>query len=322
MRRRDFFVVPLVLAAAVAHAAEKLLEVGYLSGSTPENDAPLLGAFRHGMRELGYEEGTSFILEERYFGRREASADALASELVRSGTSLFLAYGSVAAFAAQNAAPQTPVVLTNVADPIGVGLVASLARPGGNVTGLSDFHYATVVKRLELLKQVRPAATKLGILFNDANPHNPAQVKELQAHAPAVDVALVLASATKPKEIETALAGLRSAGVDGVLFVGDTMLSGRQARLAALCLDARLPAIYGPRSFAEAGGLLAYGADFPAMWKRAASFVHRIHQGARPADLPIEQPTTFKLVINLKTARALGLDIAPTLLARADEVLD
>jgi putative tryptophan/tyrosine transport system substrate-binding protein len=321
VRRRHLLVLPFVFTA-VARGAEKLLRIGYLSGSTAENDAPLLGAFRHGMSELGYEEGMRFVLEERYFGGREASADALALELVRSGTGLFLAYGSVAAFAAQKAAPQTPVVLTHVADPVGVGLVASLARPGGNVTGLSDFHYATVVKRLELLKHVRPTATRLGILFNNANPHNPAQVKELLAHAPAVGVALVLASVTKPGKIETAMAGLLSGGVDGVLFVGDTMLSGRQTRLAALALDARLPAIYGPRSFAEAGGLLAYGADFPAMWKRAASFVDRIAKGARPADLPIEQPTSFRFVINLKTAKALGLDIAPTLLARADEVIE
>jgi putative tryptophan/tyrosine transport system substrate-binding protein len=325
VKRRDLIVLPLLVSTgwrAGAQPTGKLVRVGYLSGATAGNDAPLLRAFRQGMHELGYREGEHFVIEERYAEERHGIEAQLASELVGSGSDVLLVYGAVAAQAGQRVAAHLPIVITNVADPVGIGLAASLSRPGGNVTGLSDYHFATVTKRLELLKEAVPSASIVGVLYNPDNPHNLNQAKDLVAAAPRAGVTVIPAGASSSGKIEQAFEIMRAARADAVLIVGDTMLSGQQRAIAGLALSAGLPAIYGPRRFAELGGLMSYGADFASMWHRSAHFVDRILKGALPGDLPIEQPTRFELVINQKTAHALGLRLPPQLLARADEVID
>jgi len=272
------------------------------------------------LRELGYVEGKTVVIEPRHAAGRFDRLPELALELVRLKVDVLVVSGAPAAHAAKKATGTIPIVITNAADPVGTGLVASLARPGGNVTGLSDFNAGVITKRLELLKEVVPSASRIAILLNPANPTNPRQLKLVQAAAPAVGVTLLALEAKGADDIDRAFAAIRKERAGALVVVGDPMFSTHEKQILDGAARNRLPAIYSQAQWVDAGGLMCYGTNFPDLFHRAATYVDKILKGAKPADLPVEQPTRFELVINLKTAKAFGLTIPPSLLLRADRV--
>jgi ABC-type uncharacterized transport system substrate-binding protein len=310
-----------VPAGSAAQQTKKVSRIGYLSGASSENDKPLIAAFRQGLRELGYIEGKDLVIEERYVVGQSDELHGVVAELVNLKIDVLVVYGMVAVKAAKRVTNTIPIVMANAVDPVGAGLVASLARPGGNITGLSDYHFATVTKRLELLKEVVPTASRVGVLFNPANASNPLQVKDLQRVAPSLKVSVTPVEAKTPADVDRAFDALKKDRPSALLLIGDTLLSANQKRIAEFALENRIPAGYTLRQFVEAGGLMSYGTNFADMWRRAASYVDKILKGTKPADLPVEQPTKFELVINLKTAKQIGLTIPPNVLARADKVI-
>jgi putative ABC transport system substrate-binding protein len=316
------FVLGLLAAPLVeAQQAGKVYRIGMLETTSPALNAANLDAFRRGVRELGYVEGQNFTIEYRSAdGRRERFPD-LAAELVRLKVDVILTRGTPAVMAAKNATATIPVVMAASGDPVLSGVVSSLARPGGNVTGLSAIVGEISGKRLELIREVVPGVSRVAALFNMSNPIDALQWKETGSAAPSLRVQLQLLDVRKPGD----LAGAFDAAVKqraGALVVGlDALTWANHRPIVDLASKHRLPAMYGGREFVDAGGLIAYGVSYPHLYHRAASFVDKILKGAKPADLPVEQPTKFELVINLKTAKALGLTIPQSLLARADEII-
>jgi putative tryptophan/tyrosine transport system substrate-binding protein len=316
--------VGLVLAPLAGEAQQvgKLWQVGYLSSSSAERERARLAAFQQGLRELGYLEGKSVFIEQRYAGGEFARLPALAAELARLKVDVFVVAGAPAAHAAKKASNVIPIVMTAVADPVGMGLVASLARPGGSITGLSDFNTGVVVKRLEFLREVAPSASRVAVLLNPTNPSNPPQLKLTQAAAATLAVTLLAFEATRADEIDRAFAAIKLERPGALIVIGDPLLGSHAKRIVELSTRDRLPAIYWSREFPDAGGLMSYGTNVDDLWRRAATYVDKILKGAKPADLPVEQPTKFELVINLKTAKALGLTIPQSLLIRADQIIE
>jgi putative ABC transport system substrate-binding protein len=265
-------------------------------------------------------EGQTIHLAWRYAEGQVERLPALAAELARLPVDVLVAAGGTpVALAAQRATTTIPIVMTNVGDPVETGLVASLARPGGNITGLSSMSPDITGKRLELLKTVVPALSRVAVLWQPANPSAALQFQELQAAARALHLQVQALEVRGPDEFDHAFSAARGAGA--VVVVGDSVFTQHRRRITALAQRSRLPAMYVFREFVEAGGLMSYGVNLPDLGRRAAIYVDKILKGAKPADLPVEQPTKFELVINLKTAQALGLTIAPTLLFQADEVI-
>ena len=307
--------------AAEAHQARKVPRIGFLTEGTVEIDKSLLAGFQQGLRELGYVEGETIVIEQRNAAGRSERLPELAAELVRLKVDVLVAPTTLAVQAAKKATSTIPIVMF-AADPVGTGLVASLARPGGNVTGLSDLHADMVTKRLQLLKDVVPSASRVAVLLNPANPSHPLQLKDLQAGAPALGVTLLSLEVKGPDDIERAFTTIGKERPGGLLVLGDRMLGTHGRRIAELAVKRRLPAIYTNRRWVEAGGLMSYGTNFPDLYRRAATYVDKILKGAKPADLPVEQPMRFELLINLKTAKALGLTIPPLVLLRADQVIE
>jgi ABC-type uncharacterized transport system substrate-binding protein len=267
-------------------------------------------------------EGRTFFIEQRYAGGQFEKLPKLAAELAGLKVDVLVVAGAPAAHAAKNATRVIPIVMTNAADPVGTGLVASLARPGGNVTGLSDFNAGVVAKRLELLKEVVPSASRVAVLLNPANPTNPLQLKLTRVAATTLGVTLLSFEAKGANEIDRAFAVIKMERPGALIVIGDPLLGSYAKRIVEHSTESRLPTIYWSREFPDAGGLLSYGINLEDSSRRAATFVDKILRGAKPGDLPIEQPTQFELVINLKTARALGLTIPPSLLQRADQVIE
>ena len=327
MDRRRFLLTALAGALAAplgawAQPVGKLWRAGYLSSSSVQRERVRVAAFQQGLRELGYLEGKNILIEERYAGGAFERLPELAAELVRLKVDIFVVAGAPAAQAAKKASSVIPIVMTAVADPVGMGLVADLARPGGSITGLSDFNTGVVVKRLELLREVAPSASRVAVLLNPMNPSNPPQLKLTQAVAATLAVTLLTFEAKRADEIDRAFLAMKTERPGGLIVIGDPMLGSHAKRIVELSTRNRLPAIYWTREFPDAGGLISYGANFDDLWRRAATYVDKILKGAKPGDLPIEQPTKFELVINLKTAKALGLTIPPSLLQRADHVIE
>jgi putative ABC transport system substrate-binding protein len=292
-----------------------------LETTSMASNAANLEAFRQGLRELGYVEGRNYIIEYRSAdGRRERFPD-LATELVRLKVDVIVTRGTPAVMAAKNATGAIPVVMAASGDPVLSGVVASLARPGGNVTGLSAIVVEVSGKRLELLREVVPGVSRIAVLFNMSNPTDALQWKETENAASSLRVQLQLLDVRKPGDFATAFdAAIKQRA--GALFVGvDALTWANRRPIVDLAAKNRLPAIYAAREFVDAGGLISYGVSYPHLYHRAATYVDKILRGAKPADLPVEQPTKFELVINLKTAKALGLTIPPSLLGRADEVI-
>jgi putative ABC transport system substrate-binding protein len=326
MNRRAFIAgVVSVLGVPLAGEAQqpgKVPRVGFLGPRSRSDGTPYLDAFLQGLRELGWVEGQNIAIEYRFAEGRLDRLAALAAELVRLKVDVILAASTPPAVAAKSATSTIPIVMATSADPVELGLVASLARPGGNVTGLSFSVALDVVgKELELLKETVPKVRRVAVLWNPANPGNTLAMKTLRNTARSLSVQLQLLEARSPNEFEAAFAAMAREGAGALLVVPDSIFGLHRARLQDLAAKSRLPAMHGLREHTEAGGLMSYAVDLRDSFRRSATYVDKILKGAKPADLPVEQPTKFELVINLKTAKALGLTIPQSVLLRADEVL-
>jgi putative tryptophan/tyrosine transport system substrate-binding protein len=307
--------------AAEVQPAGKVYCIGVLEPTSMALNAANLDAFRQGLRELGYVEGRNMRIEYRSADGRSERFPDLAAELVRLKVDVILTRGTPAVMAAKNATGTIPVVMAASGDPVLSGVVSSLARPGGNVTGLSAVVVEVSGKRLELIREMAPGVSRVAALFNMSNPNDALQWKEIETAAPSLRVQLQLLDVRKPSDFAGAFdAAIK--GRAGALVVGlDALTWANHRPIVDLAAKHRLPAIYGGREFVNAGGLIAYGVSYPHLYHRAANFVDKILKGAKPADLPVEQPSKFELVINLKTAKAFGLTIPQSLLQRADEVI-
>ncbi len=320
-------VILLLLSASLGTAAaqprEKMPRTGYLSPgfATDPIRARFLEAFRQGLRELGYVEGQNIAIESRWAEGVYDRLPALAADLVRSKVDVILASSGAATQAARQATMTIPIVMSLVNDPVGSGLVASLARPGGNVTGLTVVSPDLLGKRLELLKAVVPKLSRVALLRNPGNPADTAMLREAEAAARALGVRLQTLEARNSQEIASAFAAMTRERAGALLILPDGVFLSQRSQIAELAVKRRLPSIYGTE-YAEAGGLMSYGANYLDLVRREATFVDKILKGAKPADLPVAQPTKFELVINLRTAKAIGLTISPSLLQRADQVID
>jgi ABC-type uncharacterized transport system substrate-binding protein len=324
MDRRAFLAGSAALLAAPlaaeAQQARKVPRVGILLLSDAQS---VPDAFRQELRELGYVEGQTIALEYRWAEGKEERFPGLASELVHLRVDVIFAAVAAAAQAAKTATKTIPIV-TAVNDPIAAGFVASVARPGGNITGLSMMSPEVVGKQLELLRQVVPKISRVAVLANPANPGSAPQLRQAEVAAKTLGMRLQPLEARSLSEIDSAFVAMARERAEGLLVLLDPTLGGRlqRERIAELAARNRLPAMYALRLHVDAGGLMAYGADIFDLYRRAAIYVDKILKGAKPADLPIEQPTKFELIINLKTAKALGLTIPPSLLLRADRVIE
>jgi putative ABC transport system substrate-binding protein len=324
MKRRDF--VAFLGGAAVAwplagraQQPSKLYRLGYLATARTPN---LIEALQTGLRELGYVEGKNLKVEYRFGGLQSERLDALASELVELRPDVIVTRGTPATFAAKRATTTIPIVMAPVGDPVRTGLVASLAHPGGNITGVSLYGAELSGKRVEVLKELLPAIARLGIVGSAANPATQFWSKETQLAARALGLEGALFTVREPNELTAAFAAMQRNGVDAVVVESDAMFMSAQPQITTLAIEHQLPAIYEVPEFVQDGGLISYGPSITEMTRRSAIFVDKILTGVKPADLPIEQPTKYELVINLKTAKALGLTVPPSLLARADEVIE
>ena len=329
MNRRTFLcgLTLGTLSAPVAAEAQQpgqMPRVGYISpGSSSDSFRQRrFEAFRQGLRELGYVEGRNIALEPRWAEGEYARYPALAADLVRLKAHVIVAVGGTATKAAQQVTKTTPIVMSVVIDPLGSGLVASLARPGGNVTGITVMASDIVGKQLELLKQAVPEVSRVALLSNPANPGSVPQLREAEAAARVLGVRLQVLEARDPKEIDRAFGAMTRERAGALVVLPDAIFGNQGKQIADLAAKSRLPSICGIPEYGEAGGLIVYGANNLDLERRAATFVDRILKGAKPGDLPVEQPTKFELVINLKTAKALGLTIPQTLLLRADQVIE
>jgi putative ABC transport system substrate-binding protein len=279
-------------------------------------------AFRAGLRELGYIEGRTIRIEYRYADGAVDRLPALAAELVRLNPTMIVAAPVPAVLAARKVTATIPIVMANSADPVAFGLVQSLSRPGGNVTGLTNFAEDLAAKQLDILRELLPRVVRLGVLVNVTNPLHVPQWQQTETAAAKPALSLVRFDYRVPDDLERAFAEFAREKVQAVLVPPDVSFAAQRARIAELATKARLPSIYFSRISAEAGGLLSYGPNVAENYRRAAVFVDKILKGAKPGDLPVERPTKIELVINLKTAKELGLAVPPTLLARADEVIE
>ncbi len=323
--RLGTLILAVVLSTVVAPLAvnaqrpEKLYRIGVLERTSPAINAANLDGFRQGLGQLGYVEGRHFVIEYRSADGRDERFPGLAAELVQLKVDLILTRGTPAALAAKKATQTIPVVMTGTGDPVGQGIVASLARPGGNVTGLTVSVTETTAKRVELLKELVPRVARIAALYNMSNPAIPPQWAEVERAARSLGVQPQLLDVRKPEDLGPAFDGAIRQRADALLVGLETLTQTNQQLIVGLAAKHRLPAIYASREFAE--GLVIYGVNYPEHYRHAASFADKIFKGAKPTDLPVEQPTKFELVVNLRTAKALGLTIPPPLLLRADQVI-
>jgi putative ABC transport system substrate-binding protein len=308
--------------AAEAQPPSKVPRIGFLATNSPAEYPDLLEAFRQGLRDLGYVEGQNIAIEYRWAeGRVERFSD-FAVELVGLKVDVIVATSSPLALAARNATRTIPIVFVTAADPVGQGLVAGIARPGGNVTGFSLLAPEIVARQLQLLKEAVPTASRVAVLSNPANSYTALLVKETGAAARSLGVRVQLLGVRGATALDSAFSAITKERPGALFVLFDPVLLGHRTRIAEFANKNRLPAMYPHREYVEAGGLIAYGVDLRDNFRRAATYVGKILKGAKPGDLPVEQPTKFELVINLKTAKALGLTIPPSLLQRADQVIE
>ena len=328
MRRREFIaLVGGAIACPMGVRAQqqtgKVPRIGFLSLTSPSDRPPLLDAFRQGLRDLGWVEGQNIVIDYRYAEGRVDRLPDLAAELVRLEVDLMLSWGTQGVTAAKNATETIPIVMIGVRDPVGIGLIPSLARPGGNVTGVSGYAGLEIVaKQLELLKETVPKIRRVAILSNPTNAYHQLAIRQVNVQARPLGLQLQFLEARGPNEFDSAFAAMAKERVGALLVLSDAMFNSHGTRLADLAATSRLPAAYGVRESVEAGGLMSYGPSFLDLFRRSATFVDKILKGAKPADLPVEQPTKFELVINLKAAKAIGLEVPPLLIARADELIE
>jgi len=322
MDRRGFVVGGLgILAASAARAQGKTVRVGYLSVSRTEIDGAWLATFKRTLRELGYAEGRNLVIEQRHAQGHADKMAGLATELLKLPVDVLVIYD--AWHLVGKLPPPTPVVFTVVPDPVAVGLVTNLARPGGHVTGFADNHDALVPKRLELLKEVVPALARVAVLHYTSRMAL-LQLETAQAAAPKQGISLVpvAVQGPEPSEVRSAFETMARERAQALLVIAEPTLSANRPLIAELTVKYRLPAIGTVRDWAAMGFLLSYGTNFHDLWRRSALYVDKIVKGARPGDLPIEQPTTFDLAVNLRTAKTIGIAVPQTVIGRASELIE
>jgi ABC-type uncharacterized transport system substrate-binding protein len=327
MERRTFFAMIAggLLAAPLAVQAQqagKVYRIGFLSGSSAVAKKSFVEQFRQGLRELGYVEGQNIIVEYRWAEGQQSRLPQLATDLARIAPDLIVAATSPPAMAAHNATASIPIVMVNVGDPVYLGLAASLGRPGKNLTGLTSFGVELAGKTLGLLKEAVPDVKRIALLYNPGNPLATHWLKGMEAAAGTLTLQLQPLTITGPDDVPTAFRDAMKARAGAILISVDQVVNLQSVQISALALSNRLPTMFANRLLRDAGGLMSYSVDFLAAYRRAATYVDKILKGAKPGDLPIEEPTKFELVINLKTAKALGLTIPPSLLQRADQVIE
>jgi putative ABC transport system substrate-binding protein len=326
MRRRDFIKVISGAAAALPLAARaqqpaKVPRIGVLRFGPASANAVRVETLRAGLRQLGYVEGNNVAIEFRW-AETVDQLPALAAELVRMNVDVILAMSSTEVEPTRQATQTIPIVFAVHADPVGLGHVASLARPGGNITGLTIILTDLVAKQLEILKEAVPQATRIGVLFSPTAPSHRPALQAVETAGARLGVRLVMVPVRTGEDFEGAFSTMSREQVGSFLVVSAPLTISHRARLAELALEHRLPGMVGSKENVEAGGLMNYGADFNDMFRRVATYIDKILKGAKPTDLPVEQASKYELVINLKTANAIGLTVPPTLLARADEVIE
>lgn len=325
MRRREF--ITLLGGAAIgwphaARAQRKIPRVGYMGNSTAALEANLVGSFREGLRDLGYEEGRNIIIEYRWANGQYERFPALVAELIAAKADVIVTAGTPAALAVKKATTTVPLVMVAVGDPVGTGLVPSLARPGGNLTGLSSIAPDLEGKRLELLRQVVPTLSHVAAFFNSRNPFHAVSMQNAHAAAQAMGISLQQHDIRKSEDLDGAFAAIRKERSDALLILADRVFLHNRQRMMDFTEEQRLPNVTAYTELVDAGGLMSYGPSYEDMHKRAAIYVDKILKGANPADLPIEQPTKFTFLINLKAAKALGVVVPPPLLTLADKVIE
>ena len=320
----SILIVAILLAVAgIAEAQQpkKISRIGFLIGSSPTAIAARIEAFRQGLRDLGYVEGKNIVIEWRYAEGKLDRLPALAAELVRLKIDIIGTGSPATTRAAKEATVTIPIVMAQDTDPVANGFVASLARPGGNITGLSTLAPELSGKQLELLKETVPRLSRVAVLGNSTVPGNAQALKEMELAAGAFKVQLQYVDVLDLKDIETAFRAVSKGRADAVLVLGNPIFLSQRIQITDLAVKSRLPAIYERPEYVDDGGLMTYGVNINELYRRAATYVDKILKGAKPADLPVEQPTKFELVINLKTAKQIGLAIPPNVLARADKVI-
>ena len=324
LKLAGFLAVFLVVGVGLAEAQQrkKVPRIGSLGGASPAALSARTEAFRQGLRKLGYVEGKNIVIEWRHAEGKAERMSELATELVRLKVDLIVSPGGAPTTrAAKEATITIPIVMAQDGDPVGSGFVASLARPGGNITGLSTLAPELSGKQLELLKEIVPRLSRVAVLGTSTRPGTAQQLRETELAAGALGVKLQYLDVLDPKDIETAFRAASKGRADAVLVLGGPLFTFQRTQFVELAAKSRLPAIYPSPEFVEAGGLMTYSVSRIDLHRRAATYVDKILKGAKPADLPVEQPTKFELVINLKTARQIGLTIPPNVLARADKVI-
>jgi putative ABC transport system substrate-binding protein len=326
MRRRKFLCVLGGVAAwplaARAQQAGKAWRVGMLDTTSITLNAANVGAFRAGMQQLGYVEGQNLVIDYRSPDGRLERLPELVAELIQLRCDVLVTRGTPPALAAKRAAGAIPIVMASIGEPVEAGLVESLPRPGGNITGLSAFTTELTQKRLELLKELVPGIARVALLDNMSNGSVPAQWDETKLAAQKFGIEALLFDVRKPEDIPPAFAAAVDKRVDALSVGNDSVVIASRRTITQLAARHRLPTVYASREYVDADGLISYAAHYPDLYRRAASYVDKIFKGAKPADLPVEQPTKLEIAINLKTAKALGIIVPPTLLARADEVIE
>jgi putative tryptophan/tyrosine transport system substrate-binding protein len=325
MRRRDFITLLSGAAAwplaAWAQQSAKLPTIGLVGGAIPSTQGAWVTAFAQRLRELGWIENRAVAIEVRWAEGRNERYSEIAAEFVRLKVDVIVTQGTPATIAAKQVTSVIPIVFVGLGDPVGTGLVASLPRPGGNVSGLSAQITDTTAKRLEILREAVPGLRRLAILVNVGNPFSVLEMREAQAVASALGVEAVILEIRRAEDIAPAFETSKGRA-DALYVASDPLLSSNRVRINSLALGARVPTMHGLREYVEAGGLMSYGANMPDLFRRAAEYVDKILRGAKPADLPVEQPTKFDLIVNLTTARVIGLQIPEAFLLRADEVIE
>ena len=311
------------LGSVAAQSREKGFRVGYLSPGSSSDPARLrrFEAFRQGLREQGYVEGQNVTIESRWAEGKYDRYPSLAADLVQSKVDVIVTVGGAATQAAQQATRTVPIVMAVVVDPLGGGLVSSLAHPGGNVTGLSVMSEG-VQKQFEVLKEMTPKLSRVAVLWNPANPGSKPQMREAETAARALSLRVLVLEARSPEALEGTFAAMTKERAGALVVLADALFTNEVRRIADLAVKHRLPSIYGLREYVDAGGLMVYSPNPLELERRAATYVAKILKGAKAGDLPIEQPVKFDLVVNLKTAKALGLTVPPSLLQRADQVIE
>jgi len=310
-----------IVSLAEAQQAKYIPRIGFLTPASPSAVSARTEAFRQRLREIGYVEGKNIVIEYRYAEGKFDRLPSLAAELVRLKVNVIVTGGSASTRAGKEATVTIPIVMTQDPDPVGNGFVASLARPGGNITGLSNLVSDLSGKRLELLKEIVPKLSRVAVLGFSTEPGNPQALREAELAAGAFGVKLQYLDVQSRNDIETAFRAAGKGRAEAVLVLAGSVFNSHRIQIAELAVKSRLPAIYINPTYVEDGGLMSYGASITDLYRRAATYVDKILKGAKPADLPVEQPMKFELIINLKTAKQIGLTIPPNVLARADKVI-